>query len=528
MSENKSSNKSSKNMAFATILVMLGLILSKGSGFIRDAIVGYKMTDTYRDAYALAFTVPDLVYNLLIGGSIQAAITPSLAKAIAKDEEKEGIRSVSIFISVFSSIMLVVCVLCSIFSEQIFSVYSMLSGNGNPETIHLAAKGAQMLFPQIFFMMLAALCIGILNAYKRFGSTSFGPTIYNIFVLLSILVFAGDSESKLVRCMAGIMGAAIIYFLFQYIIGFDKLKQIRFIFKPSDKSFHELVKLAIPILLSASIVQINLAVLNTFALSLGEDGQLFALRNASQVWQLPYGIFAVAVGNVMLPSLAGLYGDKKYKDASELLSSRLRTALFMTIPSAGFLFLCNTEVIKVLFQWSEKFTDEHANMAGTFLMGYSIAVITHTVVFIMNQAFYATGRTKVPLLAGVISLVSNPLICYLLMKFGMGAMSLTIAYSSTSIIQLVVLCCLYCRNKELAPKGMLKFIVKSVICLGVMCVVLLLLNRFLPVYDAKIKQIVVIGIKGVAAVIAYFIMAIVVKTEEASYWINKVSSKIKR
>lgn len=523
-----STKKSGKSMAIATFLVMLGLVFSKGSGFVRDILVGYKFNSSYSDAYTLAFTIPDLVYNLLIGGSIQAAITPTLASAITNDKEKEGFRTVSIFISVFSTIMLVICTCGVVFAEPIYSFYSMFSKNANPETIRLAAKASQMLFPQIFFMMLAALCIGILNAYKRFASTAFGPTIYNIFVFLSILIFAGNTQNKLVACTAGIMGAAVIYFLFQYIIGFDKLKQVRFIFKPKDEGFRNLVKLAVPILISASIVQINLAVLNTFALSLGNDGQVFALRNAATVWQLPYGIFAVAVGNVMLPSLVGLYSEKKYGEASELLSSRLKTALFMTIPSAGFLFMCNTEVIKAIYQWSDSYSDARASMAGTYLTGYSIAVITHTVVFIMNQAFYAIGKTKVPLLAGVISLITNPLICYILMQNGVGALSLTIAYSSTSVIQLVVLCYLYCRNKELAPRNMLKFIIKSAVCLVVMCAVLFVLDKFLPVYDVKIKKLCVLAVKGVVAVLVYFGMAIIVKTEEASYWIDTFKKKLLR
>lgn len=528
MSDTKTAKKQGKGIAVATFLVMLGLVFSKGSGFIRDILVGIKFNNSYADAYTLAFNIPDLVYNLLIGGSIQAAITPTLASAIASDKEKEGIRTVSIFISVFSMIMLVVCTLCVIFSEPIFSFYAMFSKDANPETIRLASKAAQMLFPQIFFMMLAALCIGILNAYKRFASTSFGPTIYNVCVFLSILIFAGNSQKKLVSCTAGIMVAAIIYFLFQYIIGFDKLKQIRFIFKPKDESFLRLVKLAVPILISASIVQINQAVLNSFALSLNDDGQVFALRNASTVWMLPYGIFAVAVGNVMLPHLTGLFSDKKYEEASELLSSRLKTALFMTIPSAGFLMLCSTEVIKAIYQWSSNYTDARASMAGTFLIGYSIAVITHTVVFIMNQAFYAIGRTKVPLLAGVISLISNPVVCYILMQNGLEALSLTIAYSITSIIQLIVLCTLYCRNKALAPRNMLKFILKSALCLIVMCLVLFLLNKVLPVYTVKVKSLMILCVKGMCAVVVYFLMAIVVKIEEATYWINTFKAKLLR
>ena len=87
-------------MAVATMLVMLGLVFSKCSGFLRDIFVADRFDTLYRDSFTLAFTIPDLVYNLLIGGSIQSAITPSLSAAISKGEEKKGWRAVNIFISV--------------------------------------------------------------------------------------------------------------------------------------------------------------------------------------------------------------------------------------------------------------------------------------------------------------------------------------------------------------------------------------------------------------------------------------------
>ena len=282
------SKKSGMSMAIATALVMIGLLLSKGTGFVRELLVGVKFHDNlYRDAFSLAFTFPDFFFNLLIGGSIQAAITPSLAAKINENKEEEGLRATSIFISVFAVLMAIVCTLGFIFSRQLFDIYA--PSNATADKIEIAALGARPLYVQIFFMMLAALSIGILNAYKRFGSTSFGPTIYNICVLLSIVIFAGDTDGKLVRCMIGITVAALIYFLFQYIVGFDKLSKLRFNFRPTDPDFIALLKRAIPILISASIVQVNTLTLQRFALQM-TDGTNFALRNAITVWQLPYGI----------------------------------------------------------------------------------------------------------------------------------------------------------------------------------------------------------------------------------------------
>lgn len=526
MTEKQVTNKTARSMTVATILVMVGLVFSKCSGFLRDIFVGIKFSDSiFRDSFTLAFTIPDLVYNLLIGGSIQSAITPSLSASIASGEEKKGIRAVSIFISFFALLLLIVCILGTVFSESIYKIFD--NGEYGEYTTYLAAMASKWLFPQIIFMMLAALCIGILNAYKRFASTAFGPTIYNVFVLLSIIIFAGNTKSNLMYTTCGIMGAAVIYFLFQYIIGFDKLKQFRFIWAPGDKDFHKLVRRALPILISASVVQVNMVILNYFAMQLPDAGNVYALRNASTTWQLPYGIFAVAIGNVMLPSLAELFGKKDYKGASELLSSRLKSALFLTIPSAGFMIIMNTEVIKAIFQWSSAYTDSDAKRAGTLLIGYSIAIITHTVVFIMNQAFYAIGKTKVPLIAGCIGLISNPFFCTLFMS-RFGALALTLAYSLTSILQMSVLCIVYCMDKELMPRQMFMFLIKAFVAVALMCGSLMVLNMFINLEGGKMMDLMSLAIKGVVAVIVYFAMALIMKMPEANVWIKQALAKVSK
>ena len=507
-------------MTVSTVLVMIGLVFSKCSGFLRDIFVGIRFSEpVFRDSFTLAFTIPDLVYNLLIGGSIQSAITPSLSASIGRGEEDRGIRAVSIFMSFFSLLLIVVCTLGTVFSEQIYTLFG--NGRNAAMTTHLAAMASKWLFPQIVFMMLAALCIGILNAYKRFSSTAFGPTVYNVCVLIAIIVFAGNSEQKLMNTTRGIMFSAIIYFAFQEIVGIDILRKFRFIWAPGDKDFHDLVKRALPILISASVVQINMVILNYFALKLPDDGNIYALRNASTTWQLPYGIFAVAIGNVMLPSLAELYGKKDYKGASDLLGSRLRQALFLTIPSACFMYFLNTDVIKAIFQWNSSYTDADADRAGILLSGYCFAIVTHTVVFIMNQAFYAIGKTKVPLIAGSIGIVTNPLFCMIFMP-GMQALALTLAYSLTSIIQMTILVAVYCRDRSLRPEGIPGFLVKALISVAVMGVSVIVMKGVIPPVHGKIQSLLSLAGKGAASVIIYFVVALCLRMPEAMIWIRKL------
>ncbi|MBO4460199.1 MAG: murein biosynthesis integral membrane protein MurJ [Clostridiales bacterium] len=528
MDKTQDPNSKKKSMLIATILMMMGLLLSKGSGFVRDIIVGIKFDEVYRDAYTLAFTIPDLFYNLLVGGAIFSSVAPYMSGALAVNEEKRGIRTVSIFVSVISVVMLVVCTLGVVFSEQIYSVYNLFLAEGDkidPDKLLLAANASKFLFPQIFFIMLAALSSGILNAYKRFSSTAFAPTVYNICVLLAIMILAGNTQSELMHTTAGVLVAAFIYFMFLYILGFSTLKKFRFKFEPKDKEFIFLLKRALPIMFSASIVQLNVVILNMFT---GRFGNIiFLFRNANTIWQIPYGIFAVSIGTVMTPHLAGLYESKKYGECRDLLTTSIKNILFLTIPSAGMIFLMSQNVVAAIYQWGSRYTDANVADASVLLRYLVLPIITQSIVHVMNHAFYAIGKTKVPLIAGLAGLVTNPMLCFILINNDFGLKSLSIAYSVSSVVQMIILLILYMRNKEIKPRNIGIFILKSAVCLIVMSFVLVLIEIFIHFGPGKLNSLLSLGLRGVVCLIVYFGMAIVLRMEEARFWLDRFLGKLK-
>ena len=180
------------------------------------------------------------------------------------------------------------------------------------------------------------MCIGILNAYKKFSSTAFGPTIYNICVVISILAFGKQTNQAVVNTAIGITASAGVYFLLQFFMARRELKSFRLSLDIHDEGFRELLHLAVPTMISASIVQLNTIIITSFTDGF-DDGIIQSLNNAKTIWQLPYGIFAVAVGSVMLPSLSAHFAARDNKSARVLLGKSLRNALFLTIPSAGLL-----------------------------------------------------------------------------------------------------------------------------------------------------------------------------------------------
>ena len=530
MSANKQSNvkrelspatnrRPAGSMSLAALLMMSGLLLSKITGQLREILVPYVFggVGILSDAYNLSFQIPDLFYQLLVGGAIQAAITPTLAAAIERREEKKSWRSISIFIN-FTAVAVMIAVLVG---ELLTPVLIPLYDNKDPAVIGLAVHVTQALFPQVFFMMLAALCIGILNAYKKFASTSFGPAVYNICVVLAMVLLGSSTARGPVLVASGVMLSAMVYFVLQFSLARREFRHYKLSFNYRDEGFRRLLKLAIPTLLSGSIVQINMIILTNFADGVGATTWL---RNASTTWQLPYGIFAVAIGNVMLPSLSGLNAIRDYDGSRRLFTRSLRSALFMIIPFAAMFLVMSQDVIRAIFQWGAGYSEKDVIQAASILGWYCLAMVAQTVVFIVNQAFYARKMTRIALMNGVLTLVLNYLLCLLLEALNSGSVgNLSLAYAITSVISVIVLYSLYCRNlPAAAPRRLWPFSVRALFCAATLVLLVLALNA-LPVQPSgKFLELAWLSFRALAGVAVYVLTAIALGMPEAHEAMQKL------
>lgn len=236
----------------------------------------------------------------------------------------------------------------------------------------------------------------------------------------------------------------------------------------------------------------------------------------------------------MLPSLSANFAARDYKAARALFGKSLRNALFLTIPSAGLLFALSYDVVPALFKWSSAYNTAKGQVTSMVLMGYCIAIVAQTFVFIYNQAFYAIGNTRVPLLTGALSMILITLFCSILKGLGMlssmnsaGALWLSLTYSITSVISAVVLYILYRKNKLLAPKNLAPFMVRSAICTAFMLLLVYTMNVF-PVHPAgKIASLLWLAARGMIGFAGYLAAAKAMNMREVNVFLNKILGKIR-
>lgn len=517
-------------LATAAIIVMSSMVLSRVTGFVRETMLSWKVGLSWvQDAYIAAFTVPDLMYTLLVGGTISAALIPMLSSYLEKGEDEEGWKSTSIFINTIFIGMVLVCILGVVLAPWIIPIVAPGLSKISPETEELAIRLMRILFPSVSFIMLAGICNGVLNSYKKFAAAAYGPSIYNLGCTLSIMIFADVNPESMVKVAIGVACSAAVYFLFQLSFAFGNIRLYKLVIDWSNRGFQKLIKQAVPSLLSSSIVQINV-IIAIFFVSLFVEGSVSAYRNANTVWQLPYGIFAMGIGTAMLPTLSRKFAAGDFEEYRNILMKSMTSVLFLSMPSAVGFIILREPVVRAIFAWGGRFGEEKVPLVAGIMAVFSIAMITQSIVATMNRAFYARQDTKTPLLVGLGTVVMNFGLGFLFYKTtNLGAMGMALTYSIISTVNSILLLILL--NKKMQGIHLdrfFRFFLRALPASVAMGAVLWLLNM-VPVHLAtKPLQLLYLLLEITVGAAVYALIMLVLKADEALYFMRLVKDKIKR
>ncbi len=518
-------SSNNKKITGAAIIVMSSLVVSRITGYLRTILINNLLTASQSDSLLAAFRTTDLMYNLLIGGAISAALIPILSGYLARGEEEDGWKAVGTFINVIFIAMLVVSTLGVIFAPWVVSMTaSGLEGQVRETTIQLT----RILFPSVGVMMLAGMTNGVLNSYQRFAAAAYGPSIYNLGTALSIFVL---SRYGVHFVAYGVLASAIMYFLIQVSFAYPNLKYYRPKLLWRHPGFRKLFRLAIPSLAASAIVQINILISLNFISLFEQEGSITAYYNANDIWQLPYGIFAMGLGTALLPTMSEKLALKQVDEFKRIINGAFKTILYLIIPSAIAFIVLSRPVISVVYKWSANIDSERIVTAGNILLLFTAAMLAQSMLAILNRAFYANNDTRTPLYVGTVSIIVNYVLCWIFLKgTKLGPAGMSLAYSISSLVTMAAM--MYILSKKMDGmnwKKLAMYSVKLLEAAALMGVVIFAINKLLPVdftgtytLHSKAIEIIVLGAEIVAGALVYFGCTMLLKVEEALQFKNKL------
>jgi putative peptidoglycan lipid II flippase len=274
---------------------------------------------------------------------------------------------------------------------------------------------------------LSAVAMAVLNTKGYFGLPQSASTVFNVVSIvagLAIAFFISDdwqisSEAygadragrlAIIGMAYGVLigGAAQLLFQLPILIkvGFHLVGSLKF----RDPGIRRVIRLSVPAIIGNSAPQVNVLV-NTFLVS-GIAGGISWLGYSFRLFQLPVGLFAIAIVTASLPILNDFGGRKNKDDFRNSLSSSMNLIMLLMIPATFGLLVLGKPIMRLLYAHGGAFTESDVEMTAFALGGYAIGMTAYGFSKLLTPAFTSLSDPKVPMRIGFASIIVNIIVSY--------------------------------------------------------------------------------------------------------------------
>ena len=409
----------------SSALMAAGTLVSRVTGFIRTLVIAAAIgVATLGDSYAVANTLPTMIYILTIGGGLNSVFVPQLVRAM-KDDDDGGAAYANRLLTVVMVILGGIVAATVIGAPLLIRLMSAKIAD-NPDTYNVAITFARYCLPTIFFMGVHVVMGQVLNARGRFGAMMWTPVLNNIVVIFTFLMFIWVYGSYSTTHMdattitpegARLLGlGTVLGLVVQSLAMLPYLRDAGFKFRPRfDWRGHGLgkaAKLAKWTFFFVLANQAGLIVVTQLATWAGADADksgyqgtgITAYNNALLIWQMPQAIITVSVMAAVLPRISRAAADGDITAVRDDISYGLRTSAVAIVP-ASFCFLAlGVPMCGLLYASTGA---ESAQNIGFIVMAFGVGLIPFSAQYVILRGFYAFEDTRTPFYNTVVVAVVN-------------------------------------------------------------------------------------------------------------------------
>ncbi|MBN1430207.1 MAG: murein biosynthesis integral membrane protein MurJ [Anaerolineae bacterium] len=457
----------SGQIARTASIISLGNVASRVLGLVRESVKSYYFGAGARvDAYNVAVIIPQMLYDLLVGGMVNSSLVP-----VFSEYTRERRQELWELVSILLSLVMVVLVVCILVIEAFPSQVAFLLSSGKPpDDLALTAQLLRVTAPAVIFLGLSGVLTGVLYALKRFTLPAFTVTIFNASIVIAVLLFGKrlDISSMALGLLAGA--------LLQVAVQLPGLRdaRLRFRLTLSHPALRRVAILYLPILLGLVVDVLALRVISYNLASMTGEGGISWMGYATTLAQLPQGLVATAVSLAVLPTLSAQAVHERatgQKEAFQATLARgLRLVIVLIIPATVGLFILAHPTVALLLGHGD-FLARDTLITSRALQFYLLGIPFAAVDLLLVYSFYARQDTLTPSLIGVGTIVLNLTTALVLMP-SLGLFSLMIADAVKQLAHALVSWVLLRRQVgNLAEHGVAKTLVKTVLASSAMGVV---------------------------------------------------------
>ena len=495
-----------KTVSVVIFITLIGKILGLG----RDVLLGQSFGTGYTaDALMAASLIPRQFFDVVFAGAIGASFIPILSDAFKRGGKADADALASSFFTLVGLCALSFSVLGVVFSAQIIG----LTASFDAETHLLAVRLLRIIFPSLFFTGIAFSFVGFLQTFGEFKVPA-AISVFSNGILIVYLLFFTERF--------GVYGAAfamLIGWAAQALVQIPALKKQGFSYRlrfwhPEIKNIG---KLMLPVMLSTWVFPVNMLIMLSFASHF--SGGASSIGFANSLYLMVVGIFVLSVTNVIFPELSRLSDDKNKVEFAELIRKTTRTLLFFLIPMTVGVMLLSTPLVRLLYE-RQAFTADSTVLTATALFYLSVGMVGFGLLNLFTRVFYAQKRGNPPIIAGLMSILTTALLCYLLVE-QMGIAGLGLASGISLLMGAGILAIITHKALDggLFVKGFFVDTLKMLFSAIVMGVLVFFLRDFFSsmLGDGMLGRLLLVLLPALFGIATYFFLAYVLQLEEIHF-----------
>ncbi|MDF3049664.1 MAG: rane protein [Pseudonocardia sp.] len=393
------------SLARAGGIMAAGTLVSRVTGFLRQlALVSVLGLGVVNDSYTVANTLPNIVYELLLGGVLTSIMVPLLVRA--QTDDPDGGEAYTRRLLTVAGAALVLATLVAMATAPLLTRLYLGDGDG-PANPDLATAFAWLLLPQIFFYGLGALLGALLNTRGVFGPFAWAPVLNNVVVIAVLAVYAAmpgplsldpvrmGEPKLLVLGLGTTLGIAV-----QALVLIPAVRRTGFRYRPLwgwDRRLGDAGGLALWVVAYVLIGQVGYIVTTRVAAD-AAPGSVAIYANAWLLLQVPYGVLGVSLLTALMPRMSRAAAEGRTTDVVADLALGIRLSAVVLLPVSVLLTLFGTELGVALFSLGAGAADGGSARLGATLAASAFGLLPFAVVMLQLRVFYALTDSRTPTL----------------------------------------------------------------------------------------------------------------------------------
>lgn len=417
---------------------MVATLLTKVVGLLREVVVAaiYGAGATF-SAFTVAFQIPNVIRTFVADQALVSALVPVFTKLREDGDERRAWQVASTVVSVLLMILLPMTALAMVAADFLVDI-AVYDRNEQIDML-LAAELFRIMIPVVVLMSIGGVIIGILQSYGTFGPPAFAQLSFNAVAVAVLLVARPSGEEIATYAWAILLATIVQAFLPAYWLR-QRGERLRLGALFGDPAVKLVVVAMLPVMLSLATLNLN-NIVNTYWSSrvgvdqlLGDGGAGPAtIFKAFAVFQLPQGIFSLAVATVFFPMFARFAARSDMEGFREATVASCRQIIVLLMPASVFLIVLAQPIVRLLFERGE-FGADNTQLVAWALQGFAFGLIANGAIQLLMRAYFSLRMSWTPAIVGLlVNLLGNIVLGGLLHgPLGVRGITLSMAIANTA------------------------------------------------------------------------------------------------